>query len=328
MKPSSWLAIAAALVAVLLVPPLLTPGSEADEGSQIRSLRVLVPNAPGGGYDITARTATKAMEDADLLGNAEVFNLPGAGGTVGLGRTVAERGNGKLVMSMGLGVVGSVFTNKSPSSLLDTTPVAKLIEESDIVVVGKDSPYQNIGQLIEAWKRDPGAVQVGGGSSPGGPDHLAPMLMAKAVGLAPKAVNYVQFDGGGELLASVLGGKVAFGVSGVGEYRDQIQAGTLRVLAVTSEKRIPGIDAPTLSESGVDVKFTNWRGIVAPPGITEADRAKLVSLFDRLQKTPQWQEALQRNGWTGAFAPGEQFGSFLKEENTRVATVLKELGLA
>ncbi len=289
---------------------------------------MLVPNAPGGGYDITARTAAKAMEDADLLRNAEVFNLPGAGGTVGLGRTVAERGNGKLIMSMGLGVVGSVYTNKAPSSLLDTTPVAKLIEEPDIVVVGAESPYRTLAELVAAWKADPGAVPVGGGSSPGGPDHLAPMLMAKAVGIEPRTVNYIPFDGGGELLASVLGGKVAFGVSGIGEYRDQIEAGTLRVLAVTSADRIPGVDAPTLGESGVDVKFSNWRGIVAPPGISDVDRDRLVGLFTTLHKTAQWQEAVRRNGWTDAFAPGEEFGTFLEEENTRVATVLKDLGLA
>jgi len=328
MRITNWVAIGAALAAVVLVPPLLTPGSDTGATGQLRGLRVLVPNAPGGGYDITARIAAKAMEDTGLLRNAEVFNLPGAGGTVGLGRTVAEQGNGKLVMSMGLGVVGSVYTNKAPSSLLDTTPIAKLIEEPDIVVVGKDSPYRTLGDLVTAWKADPGKVPVGGGSAPGGPDHLAPMLMAKAIGLVPKQVNYIPFDGGGELLASVLGGKVAFGVSGIGEYRDQIEAGTLRVLAVTSAARLPGVDAPTLSEAGVDVKFSNWRGIVAPPGISEGDRGRLVELFTNLHGTPQWREALERNGWTDAFAPGAQFGTFLEEENTRVATVLKDLGLA
>ena len=327
MDIKNWVAAAAALVAVVVVPPLVTPGSGGDAGGVMSNLRVVVPNAPGGGYDITARTAAKIMEDADLIRNVEVFNLPGAGGTVGLGRTVNERGNGKLVMSMGLGVVGSVFTNKAPSSLLDTTPIAKLIEEPDIVVVGADSPYTSLDQLITAWKADPGAVPVGGGSSPGGPDHLAPMLMAKAIGLAPSAVNYVPFDGGGELLASVLGGKIAFGVSGIGEYRDQIEAGQIRVLAVTSPERIPGVDAPTLTESGVDVRFTNWRGVVAPPGLSEIDRDRLVQLYADLHKTPAWTEALQRNGWTDAFLTGDEFGTFLQEQNDQVAMVLKELGL-
>lgn len=327
MRATPWIAALAALAAVLLVPPLVSSGSDDDAGAQVRGLRVLVPNTPGGGYDITARQAAKAMEDADLTRSVEVFNLPGAGGTVGLGRLVNEAGNDKLVMSMGLGVVGSVHTNHSPSSLQDTTPIAKLIEEPDIVVVSKDSPFRDIDQLIDAWKADPGTVTVGGGSSPGGPDHLAPMLFAKAIGLAPKNVNYVPFDGGGELLSSVLGGKIAFGVSGVGEYRDQIESGDLRVLAVTSAEPLDGLDAPTLKESGVDVDFTNWRGIVAPPGISQNDTDRLVRLFTDLQDTPQWRETLQRNGWTAAFQPGKEFGDFLADENERVAGVLAELGL-
>jgi putative tricarboxylic transport membrane protein len=322
------LSLVAAVLLVLLVPPLVSTGTDDSADGKIRGMRVLVPNSPGGGYDITARTAVKAMEDANLNSNVEVFNLPGAGGTVGLGRVVNERGNGKLAMSMGLGVVGSVYTNHSPVSLQDTTAIAKLVEEPNVIVVAKDSPYRSLGQLVADWKARPGDTPVGGGSSPGGPDHLAPMLMAKAIGLSPKQVNYVPFDGGGELLASVLGGKVDFGVSGIGEFRDQIESGDLRVLAVTSGQRLPGLDAPTLTESGVDVRFTNWRGVVAPPGLSEVDRKRLVALYSKLNDSPQWKEAMARNGWTEAFQPGEQFGVFLRQENDRVASVLKELGLA
>ncbi|QGK70622.1 tripartite tricarboxylate transporter substrate binding protein [Allosaccharopolyspora coralli] len=327
MRLRSAFAIAGALLLVLLVPPLASTQSDTRAGGEIRNFRVLVPNSPGGGYDITARTAVKAMEDAGLNRNNEVFNLPGAGGTVGLGRVVNERGNGSLAMSMGLGVVGSVFTNNSPVSLQDTTPIAKTVEEPNVVVVGKDSPYRDLDQLVSEWKARPGETPVGGGSSPGGPDHLAPMLMAKALGIAPKSVNYVSYDGGGELLASVLGGKVDFGVSGIGEYRDQIESGELRVLAVTGAKRIPGVDAPTLQEAGVDVEFTNWRGIVAPPGMSDEDTERMISLFRRMHDTPEWREALQRNGWSDAFQTGDEFGAFMRQERDRVESVLKELGL-
>ncbi|WP_433506498.1 Bug family tripartite tricarboxylate transporter substrate binding protein [Pseudonocardia halophobica] len=324
---SAALAVLVAAAAVLLVPPAVGALTGGGDGNQLRGLRVLVPNSPGGGYDVTARTAAKAMEDAGLTGSVEVFNLPGAGGTVGLGRTVNESGNDKLVMSMGLGVVGSVYTNDSPSTLADTTPIARLTQETEIVVVAKDSPYTSLGQLVDAWKADPGGVPVGGGSSPGGPDHLAPMLMAKAAGLPPKDVNYVSYDGGGELLAAVLGGKVAFGVSGLGEYADQIDAGELRVLAVTAGEPVPGVDAPTLKQAGLDVEFTNWRGIVAPPGLSDEGRADLEAAFAELRRSPEWAEALERNGWTDAYQPGPEFGAFLESENERVAGVLRELGL-
>ncbi|MBT2526822.1 tripartite tricarboxylate transporter substrate binding protein [Streptomyces sp. ISL-99] len=327
MRMRTPLALLGAALLVLVGPPLLTTGSGADTGTQIPGLRFMVPNTPGGGYDITARTAAKNAEDAGLTHNIEVFNLPGAGGTVGLTRLVGEHGNGKLAMSMGLGVVGAVHTNKSPKTLGDTTPIARLTEEQDIVVVAKDSPYRTIDDLLAAWKKDPAKLPVGGGSSPGGPDHLAPMLMAKAAGIEPKTVNYIPFDGGGELLASILGNKVAFGVSGVGEYLDQIKSGELRLLAVTGPKRVKGLDAPTLREAGLDTDFTNWRGIVAPPGLTDAERDKLVTLVEKLHDSPEWQESMKKNGWDDAFLTGEKFGDFLDEQDKSVDSVLKELGL-
>jgi putative tricarboxylic transport membrane protein len=327
MRTRSVVAVLVALAAVLLIPPAVGGLTGGGDGTQLRGLRFLVPNAPGGGYDITARTAAKAMEDAGITGAVEVFNLPGAGGTVGLGRTVNESGNDRLVMSMGLGVVGSVYTNDSPATLTDTTPIARLTQETEIVVVGKDSPLRTFDDLAATWKADPGAVPVGGGSSPGGPDHLAPMLMAEGIGLDPRTVNYVSYDGGGELLAAVLGGKVAFGVSGLSEYADQIEAGELRVLAVTAAQRVPGVDAPTLKEAGVNVEFANWRGIVAPPGLSDEGRAELVASFTALRESPEWKEALERNGWQDAFLPGDDFAAFLHSENDRVAGVLRNLGL-
>lgn len=321
------LALLGAAALVFAGPPLLGPGGDSGTGTRIPGLRFMVPNTPGGGYDITARTAAKNAEDAGLTGDIEVFNLPGAGGTVGLSRLVGERGNGRLAMSMGLGVVGAVRSNDAPRTLADTTPIARLTEEQDVVVVAKDSPYKTIDDLIGAWKENPGKLPVGGGSSPGGPDHLAPMLMAKAAGIAPRDVNYVPFDGGGELLASILGNKVAFGVSGVGEYLDQIRAGELRLLAVTGPERVSGLDAPTLQESGYDVNFTNWRGIVAPPGLTEAERGKLIRLLEELHDSPQWRKSMKQNGWDDAFLTGEEFGDFLEAQDKRVVSVLKELGL-
>lgn len=186
MRLRTLLALFGAALLVVVGPPLLSTGDGSDTGTQIPGLRFMVPNTPGGGYDITARTMAKNAEDAGLTHNIEVFNLPGAGGTVGLTRLVGEHGNGKLALSMGLGVVGAVHTNKSPSTLADTTPIARLTEEPDIVVVAKNSPYRTIADLLAAWKKDPAHVPVGGGSSPGGPDHLAPMLMAQAAADRPE----------------------------------------------------------------------------------------------------------------------------------------------
>jgi putative tricarboxylic transport membrane protein len=304
-------------------------GSGAAAGNgPLTGLQILVPNSPGSGYDTTARTAATAMEEAELARNVEVFNLEGAGGTVGLQRLVNEKGNEDLLMQMGLGVVGSTYTNKSQATLADTTPVARLIEEAEAIVVPKDSPYQTLDDLVTAWKANPGGVPVGGASSPGGPDHLTPMLLAKAVGVPPKDVNYVAYDGGGELLAGILGSKVAFGATGIGEVAEQAKAGEVRVLAVTSEEPVPDVDAPTLTDAGVDLVFSNWRGIVAAPDISPERTTELVDLLTQMHESQQWKDALEQNGWTDAFQTGEDFGGFLQEENDRVAGVLTELGLA
>jgi putative tricarboxylic transport membrane protein len=294
---------------------------------QVTGMKILVGTAPGGGFDQTARTAAKAMEDAKLARNVEVQNLPGAGNTIALQRLVNEKGNGKVMQQMGLGLVGGVYTNKSKATLDQTTPVARLTEEPEIVVVNKNSPYQSFDQLLSAWKADPGKLTVGGGSSPGGPDHLAPMLIAKATGIDPMQVNFVSYDGGGELLAAVLGGQVKFGVTGVGETKDQIEAGAIRPLAVTSTAPVEGLDVKTLKEQGIDLEFTNWRGWVAPPELSQEDKQTLIDLATKMHDSQQWKDALVKNGWTDAFVVGDEYAAFLKSEDQRVADVLNQLGL-
>ncbi|HEY3260359.1 MAG TPA: tripartite tricarboxylate transporter substrate binding protein [Pseudonocardiaceae bacterium] len=337
MRVRTWGRLVAGLVAVGLLTAACggsNSGSSSGgsggggDGRPVTGLRVLVPNSPGSGYDTTARAAVKAMQDAKLARNVEVSNVTGAAGTVGLQRVVNEKGKDDLIMQMGLGVVGAVYTAKSAATLADTTPLAKLIEEAEAIVVPANSPYQSISQLVSAWKADPGKLPVGGGSAPGGPDHLAPMLFAQAAGIAPTSVNYVSYDGGGELLAALLGAKVTFGATGVGEIKEQAKAGKLKVLAVTTATRVEGIDAPTLKEAGIDLQFSNWRGMVAPGGLTNDQKQTLVTLLTKMHDSTEWKATLKEKNWTDAFLAGTDFDTFLKNEDQRVAKILRDLGLA
>ncbi|GAA1657054.1 Bug family tripartite tricarboxylate transporter substrate binding protein [Actinoplanes couchii] len=329
MKTSTKAILAALMTVSLSACGATAGGGEENKGGPVADLRLMVPNTPGGGYDTTARTIAKVMEDNKIASGVEVFNLSGAGGVVGLQRTVNEKGNGKLAMQMGLGVVGASYTQKSPAKLTQTTPLAKVIEEPGAIVVPKESPYQTINDLVTAWKADPGKIAVGGGSSPGGPDHLLPMRLAKTVGIDPTKVNFVSYDGGGELLPAVLGGKIAFGASGVGEFLDQVEAGQVRVLAVTSAQRLDAAkDVPTLKESGIDMEFTNWRGIVAPPEISAADKQQWIDVLTAMHGTEAWKAEVVKHGWTDAFVTGDQFATFLTEQDKAVADVLTDLGLA
>lgn len=320
---------ATAAVALLLAVTFATGCgvTRGDDPAGMHRLRMMVPNSPGGGYDLTARTAVKIMEDDDLTGRVEVFNVIGAGGTVAMARLMNERGNGDLMMTMGLGVVGATYTNGSNIKASDATAIAKLIEDPGAIFVPADSPFRTVGDFVAAWKADPSKVTIGGGSSPGGPDHLFPMELAKTVGVDPKSVNFITYDGGGDLLTALLGKKITAGTSSPGELIDQIEAGTLRVLAVSSNERVEGVDAPTLKESGIDLTFANWRGVLAPPGISDQSKQAMVKLLEDLHGTDQWKEALVKNGWTDAFLTGAAFEQFLVDQDNRVSSTLTELGL-
>lgn len=317
-----------AVVAILAVVMLAACGvTRGDDPAGMHRLRMMVPNSPGGGYDLTARTAVKVLEDEDITGRIEVFNVIGAGGTVAMARLMNERGNGDLMMMMGLGVVGATFTNGSKARASDATALAKMVEEQEGILVPADSPFKTVQDFIAAWKANPANVTIGGGSNPGGPDHLFPMETARAVGLDATKVNYVSYDGGGDLLTALLGKKIAAGTSGLGEYVDQIEAGQVRVLAVSGAERVEGVDAPTLTEAGINLTFTNWRGILAPPGISDEDRNAMVGVLEKLHATQAWKDALVKNGWSDAFMTGPQFEAFLAEQDKRVEATLTDLGL-
>lgn len=315
------------LVAGLVALVVLIAGCVHRVGPDDTGLRIMVPNPPGSGYDLTARILAKSLQDAGIIRDVQVFNVAGGHGTVGLHRLVYERGNDQLLLLMGLGLIGALRTRSTQAQLTDTIPIARLIEEPNVVVVRRDSPYRSLSDLLQDWRADPTAVSIGGGSVPGGPDHLATMLFAQAAGIVPREARYVRYDGGGSLLAAILSQEVSVAISGLGEYATHIRTGQLRVLAVTSANRVPGLDAPTLREAGVDVVFTNWRGIVAPPGLTQRQVSALLNSLDRLHESPEWQEAMRDNGWTDAYLTGDAFAAFVRDESQRVDEVLDSLGL-
>lgn len=318
------LALAAVLVATVSACGVTRDGTDPDN----RRLRMMIPNSPGGGYDLTGRAAAQTMEQEGLTGRFEINNVIGASGTVAMQRLLNEKGSDDVMLLMGLGVVGAVFTNKSDATVDRATPIAGLVAEAEGILVPADSPFQTLDDLVEAWQADPSSITVGGGSSPGGPDHLFPMQLAQTIGIDPNDVNYISYDGGGPLTTALLGEKIDVGMSGLGEFQGQIDSGELRVLAVSGAERLETVDAPTLQEGGVDLEFLNWRGILAPPGISEAARQDLVDLVTEMHDTPEWEEALERNGWIDNFMVGEEFEDFLIEQNNRVESTLKELGLA
>jgi putative tricarboxylic transport membrane protein len=292
-----------------------------------RRLRMMIPNSPGGGYDQTGRAAVHVLEEEDLTGRFEISNVIGASGSVAMQRLLNEDGADDLMMTMGLGVVGAVYTNESSARITDATALARLIEEQEGLLVPADSPFATVQDLAKAWQADPRSITVGGGSAAGGPDHLFPMQLAAALDIEPKDVNYISYDGGGPLTSALLGSKIDVGTSGLSEFEGQIADGSLRVLATSGAEPLPTVKAPTLQAAGIDLVFTNWRGVFAPPGISDQARAELTGLLTEMHASAAWQEQLKTNGWIDAYATGAEFESFLAEQENRVETTLKELGL-
>ena len=251
---------AAAALTALAGVVLLATGCGVTRGPQTANdLTMLIPNSPGGGYDQTGRTAIAVMENADISpGSFEVTNVIGAGGSVAMTRLMNADGDERTMMTAGLGVVGSLYSFGAPYKLDDATPLAQLIEDQEGVLVPADSPFKTIDDLVAAWEKDPDSVVIGGGSSPGGPDHLFPMQLATAVGVDPRELRYVVYDGGGPLTTALLGNKIDVGFSGVGEFEGPLSSGELRLLAVSGEERLKGegiSEAPTLTEAGIDLRL-------------------------------------------------------------------------
>jgi putative tricarboxylic transport membrane protein len=301
-------------------------------GDDGRDLLMIIPNSPGGGYDLTGRDAVQVMEDEDITGGSiTVENIVGAGGAVAMTELVGKVGDEHTLMTVGLGVVGSTYSFGSQFGLNDATPIAQLMSEPEGILVPGDSPFETVQDFVDAWAADPGSLAVGGGSSPGGPDHLFPMQLAQEVGIDPNEVNFVTYDGGGPLTSALLGNKIDAGFSGLPEFQGSIESGELRVLAVSGEERYPDgspfADAPTLTEEGIDLVFLNWRGVLAPPDIGDARTEELIAYFEDMHETEAWQTIVEDNGWTDDFKTGEEFGAFIEEQDERVSGTLEDLGL-
>lgn len=318
---------AATLVAILLVVTTLAGrGEHADAGFlQGRQLRLMAPAAPGGGWDQTAREMQAALRGT--AGRTEVYNVAGAGGTIGLSQFVRFDGDPTQLMVMGFVMVGAIESDDAPVRLDQTTPIARLTTDYEILVVPAGSPITTLAQLTDRMRQDLPAVSFSGGSA-GGAEQILAGLVAGAIGVDAAKLNYVAHSGGGESMATLLSGRATVGVSGVSEMISQIKAGTVRPIAVSSAERLPALpDVPTLREQGVDVEMSNWRGVVAPPGISAEDEAALATLITDMTAGEAWRKTLEERGWGDATLVGPEFKRFVEDEQRRVADVLAKMGL-
>jgi putative tricarboxylic transport membrane protein len=321
----------AALVSLILFLPLVLAAYGEAAVYPARPLEIVAPANPGGGWDALARTMNRVLEIEKLYPQPmSVLNKPGGGGAVGLAYIFQKKGDDYEVVAFSPPLIINTINKTFTQNYKELTPLAKLITDYQVFIVKADSPYKTFKDLLDAMKKNPNAVKFAGGSSPGSMDHLAFCKVAQLAGINPKDLSYVAFSGGGEALTTLLGGNVAFVSSGIGESLAQIQAGTVRALAVTSPNRLGGPlkDVPTIKEAGINTTYEVWRGVFGVPGMSKEAQAWWAKTLKTMVGTKTWKESLEKLQWLDAYAGAEDFTRFLADEEKSYQSLMTTLGFA
>ncbi len=292
------------------------------------SVHFLIPGGAGGGWDGTARGTGEALTKSGLVGTASYENMSGGGGGKAINYLIenAKSQHGTLMVNSTPIVIRSLV-GRFPHNFRDLTMIAGTIGDYAALVVRADSPIKTFKDLAAKYKADPKSVKVGGGSVPGGMDHLVAAMIFKAAGANPTQVKYIPYDTGGKLNAALLAGEVDVGSTGFSEAVALQKAGKFRVIGVTSAERVDALpDAQTFKEQGVDAEFVNWRGFFAAPGLP-AEKAKAYrDVITAMYETPEWEAVRARNGWVNIHNSGDKFTSFLENQEKVIKELMIELG--
>ena len=312
----------AVVVAVLCADPALAAFPS-------RNFECIAPAGPGGGWDTTMRMVAKVLTEKKIITRAmPVINKPGGGGGVALAYINGKKDPHTItVYSPPLLLIN--LKGQTTLSYKNVTPLAMLINDYGAFAVPKDSPYKTVKELFDALKKDPKSVKLGGASSPGSMDHIQFLHAAKTAGVEVKDIPYVAFQGG-EALANLLGGHIDVYTTGMAEIVGLLEAGDIRVLAITAPERVkegPLAQVPTLKEQGVDAVFINWRGIFGIPNMSDEARSFMEKALRDMSETPEWAEICARNGWAQVFMSSADFAAFLEKTNEEYKSLLEAIGL-
>ncbi|WP_052952967.1 Bug family tripartite tricarboxylate transporter substrate binding protein [Devosia psychrophila] len=308
----------------LLIGMAMTALTMTANAAEIDGVEITVPAGPGGGYDQLARAVQTGLQDLGLASSLQVVNIPGAGGTIALANFINSNSSGMNLLTTGIGMVGSIITTHAPVTMEQTRPLARMTGEYLTIVVAQDSPLKDMADFAAAYKEDPSKLTLGG-FAVGGSDHLLYGSVIQSFGGDVSKMNYIAIGAGGEMLSQVMGGHIATGAGGYNEFSQQIESGTLRILGLAAPERVTGIDAPTMKEQGFDVDLVNWRGFLAPAGISDEDRKLLDTTIAKMVQSADWKKTLSDRGWVDMYLPSDEFSAFVASEQTKVGDLLKTL---
>ncbi len=316
------LALAATLAAGFTVPAF------ADSQEKLDSIHFLIPGGAGGGWDGTARGTGEALTKSGIVGKASYENMSGGGGGKAIGYLIenADSNHGTMMVNSTPIVIRSL-TKVFPQNFRDLTLIAGTIGDYAAIVVGKDSDIGSMDDLIAAYKKNPRKVAVGGGSVPGGMDHLVAAMVMEAAGEDPLDLKYIAYDAGGKAMAGLLSGEISALSTGFSEAVALAEAGEVKIIGVTAPERVAAYeDARTMKEQGIDTEFVNWRGFFAAPGLPDEQKEKYIAALTAMYETDEWADVRDRNGWVDIFNPGDDFEAFLVKQETVIGDLMKKLG--
>ena len=315
--------VATAATAMSIAIPVFAGGHQV-----LDSVHFIIPGGAGGGWDGTARGTGEALTKSGLVGSASYENMSGGGGGKAIGFMIenADSQHGTMMVNSTPIVIRSL-TGVFPHNFRDLTLVAGTIGDYAAIVVNKDSSLDTMTDLIAAYDANPNSTAIGGGSVPGGMDHLVAAMVMEAAGKDALNVKYIAYDAGGKAMAALLSGEIAALSTGFSEAVALAQAGEVKILGVTSDARVDAFaDAPTMKEQGIDTNFVNWRGFFAAPGLPVDKLAAYQDALAKMYDTPEWEEVRSRNGWVNIHNSGDAFRTFLESQEKVIGDLMKKLG--
>jgi putative tricarboxylic transport membrane protein len=292
-----------------------------------RYIEFIIPFAPGGGVDLFGRTVAQLLNEQKIVSKQiTVVNRPGAGGSVGMQLMVQRKGDPYILLGIAIHAIVTPLTLGTPYSYKDMTPIAKVFSEYEMMVVRAESPIKSLKDIENVLRKDPGGFSIGGASL-GNADHIAVALFAKAIGVDPGKLRYIPYSGG-ESNPAILGGHVDVGMGGL-DLITQVEAGRMRVLAISAPKRLGGRfkNMPTFTEQGYDVINENWRGIFGPPEMPAGVVQYWKNALAQMEKSAAWKAELEKNQWVNTFET-DGFRAALDKDGAEYAALLKQLGLS
>lgn len=321
-------AISCAISLVALAGVAVVPGALAQAWKPERGIEIIVPTAAGGGNDKSARLLGKLLQERGI--NNVVVNKTGASGAIAYHYISQRGGDAHTIGIAQAGLLSNQITGRSTFGHADLTILANVGFEPSAAAVRVDSPVKSATAMFDALRKDPKAFSISIGSTPGGTSHLALARAARTIGIDPKQLKTVAFNGSAESVTALLGGHIDMMASAINNIVPHHKAGKMRALLVTSDKRLDGDFAtvPTMRESGVDVVAMGWTALIAPPKLSAAQVAWWEATLRQAAQAEEWRKYLEFNYWQNVFQGSAEATVYIKAQYDQVRAGLVDLGLA